>query len=200
MTITRIMKTYTFFLTILILMNTTPAFTQDLEYRMNSIRIETGYAFTGSGDLEGYCFYNEFSLPVGNRFNIAPAIGFLDFFRNDTEIQFLEDARCISLDLTGYFYPVKTKYFDIEAGLGLYVRRWHRIYATGEFGGFSSPDLQLGSGSHGDYYKTAPGYIVSVGTILKVSNRTGISLRGVYQNDTNGDNSVTARVGVNIRL
>jgi len=88
----------------------------------------------------------------------------------------------------------------IETGLGLYVRRWHRIYATGEFGGFSSPDLQLGSGSHGDYYKTAPGYTVSVGTILKVSNRTGISLRGVYQNDTNGDNSVTARMGVRIGL
>ena len=100
--------------------------------------------------------------------------------------------------MTGYYYPVKTEQFDIEAGLGFYVRDWHWIYATGPDVSYSSRDLNLEPNSHGDYFKTAPGYNVSIGTILKISNRTGITIRGVYQNDTNGDNSVTARVGVKI--
>jgi hypothetical protein len=194
------MNTKTFMITGLLFFSIGSAFSQAFDESRDQIRIEAGYAFTGSGDLEGFCFYNEYSRSVGNRFRIAPAIGFLDFFRNDTEIQFLEDARCISLDLTGYFCPVKTEYFDIEAGLGLYIRRWHRIYATGDLGGYSSPDLQLDSNSHDDYFKTAPGYTISIGTIMKISNRMGISIRGVYQNDINGDNSVTARVGVSIGL
>lgn len=59
---------------------------------------------------------------------------------------------------------------------------------------------EYSSCSHGDYFKTAPGYTGSFGAIMKVSSRMGISIRGVYQNDTNGDNSLTARAGVSIGL
>jgi hypothetical protein len=182
---------------------TESAYSQDLDESKNQIRIETGYAFTGSGDLNGFCFYNEYQRSVGNRFKIAPGIGvltfFYDFLDNTSDHSILLiNANCISLDLTGYYYPVKTDYLDLEAGLGFYVRDWHWIYATGPNLSYSSRDLNLGPNSHGDYFKTAPGYTISVGTILKISNRTGISIRGVYQNDTNGDNSVTARVGVKI--
>jgi hypothetical protein len=180
-------------------------YSQDFDDSKNQICIETGYAFTGSGDLNGFCFYNEYSRSVGSRFKIAPGVGILTFFydfldNTSDHSVLLMNANCVSLDLTGYFYPVKLKKFDIETGLGFYIRDWHWIYATGPDISYSSIDLNLGPNSHGDYFKTAPGYTISIGTILKISNRTGISIRGVYQNDTNGDNSVTARVGVNIRL
>jgi len=205
MTITRIMKTYTIFLTVLALMSTTPAFTQDLEFGKNSIRIETGYAFTGSGDLNGFCFYNEYFRSVGKKFKIAPGIGiltfFYDFLDNSSDYSILlMNANCISLDLTGYFYPVKLKKIDIETGLGLYIRDWHWIYATGPDVSFSVRGLTIPPDSHADIFINAPGYTVSLGALLKIKPRLGISVRGVYQNDINGDNTVTARVGVSIRL
>jgi hypothetical protein len=199
------MKTKTFILIGLLFLVTESTYSQDFDVSKNQIRLETGYAFTGSGDLNGFCFYNEYQRSVGNRFKIAPGIGILTFFydflnsTSDYSV-LLINANCISLDLTGYYYPLKTEQFDIEAGLGFYVRDWHWIYATGPDVSYSSRDLNLEPNSHGDYFKTAPGYTVSIGTLLKISNRTGITIRGVYQNDTNGDNSVTARVGVKIFL
>jgi hypothetical protein len=199
------MKTKTFIIIGFLFSISGSAYSQDFDGSKNQIRIETGYAFTGSGDLNGFCFYNEYQRSVGNRFKIAPGIGILTFFydwldnTSDHSI-LLINVNCISLDLTGYYYPVQTNNFDIEAGLGLFLRNWHRIYATGPNLSYSSRDLNLGPNSHGDYFKTAPGYTVSIGTILKISNRIGISLRGVYQNDTNGDNSVTARIGLKIGL
>jgi hypothetical protein len=199
------MKVKTFIIIGFLFAISVSAYCQDSDESKNSIRVEAGYAFTGSGDLNGFCFYNEYQRSAGNRFKIAPGIGILTFFydwldnTSDHSI-LLINANCISLDLTGYYYPVRNDYFDIEAGLGVYVRDWHWIYATGQDISYSSKDLTLGPDSHGDYFKTAPGYTVSVGTILKIGSRTGISIRGVYQNDTNGDNSVTARVGVRIMI
>lgn len=57
--------------------------------------------------------------------------------------------------------------------------------------------LNLGPGSFGDFYKTAPGYTVSLGVVFKTGQNLSFNIRGVYQNDTNGDNSVTARFGLN---
>jgi len=199
------MKTKTFFLIGFLFLVTKSTYSQNIEESKNQIRIETGYAFTGSGDLNGFCFYNEYSQSVGNRFKIAPGIGILTFFydfldnTSDHSI-LLMNANCISLDLTGYYYPVKTDHFDIETGLGFYIRDWHWIYATGPDISYRTRGLIIPPDSHADIFVNAPGYTVSIGTILKINSRFGISIRGVYQNDTNGDNSVTARVGVNIRL
>jgi hypothetical protein len=197
------MKTKAFLIIGILFLSVGSAYSQNPENEKNQIRIEAGYAFTGSGDLKGFCFYNEYSRSVGSRFKIAPGVGILTFFydfldNTSDHSVLLMNANCVSLDLTGYFYPVKLKKFDIETGLGFYIRDWHWIYATGPDISYSSIDLNLGPNSHGDYFKTAPGYTISIGTILKISNRTGISIRGVYQNDTNGDNSVTARVGLRI--
>ena len=180
-------------------------YSQDFDDSKNQICIETGYAFTGSGDLNGFCFYNEYSRSVGSRFKIAPGVGILTFFydfldNTSDHSVLLMNANCVSLDLTGYFYPVKLKKFDIEAGLGFYIRDWHWIYATGPDISYRTRGLIIPPDSHADIFVNSPGYTVSVGTILKINSRLGISVRGVYQNDTNGDNSVTARVGVNIRL
>ena len=140
------------------------AYSQDFDDSKNQIRIETGYAFTGSGDLNGFCFYNEYSRSVGNRFKIAPGIGILTFFydfldnTSDHSI-LLMNANCISLDLTGYYYPVKLKKFDIETGLGFYIRDWHWIYATGPDISYSSTDLNLGPNSHGGLFQNSPGIL-----------------------------------------
>lgn len=165
---------------------------------MNSLRMEAGYAFTGSGDLDGFCYYNEFIQPLANWFSLAPSIGFYSFFGDDEDIELLKDVKSAGLDLTGYFYPVRTDIFDLEAGLGFYVRRWHWVVATGPDVGYSSTELQLSGGSHGDYFVAAPGYTVSVGAVMKTTSRTSISIRGVYQNDTRGIVVATARAGLNI--
>lgn len=192
------MKIRYYFVALLLFLPAASAVSQESAFGMNSLRLETGYAFTGSGDIDGFCYYNEFIQPLASWFSVAPSIGFYSFFHNDEEIELLKDIKAAGLDLTGYFYPVRTDVFDLEAGLGFYVRRYHWVVATGPDVQYHSTELQLGGGSHGDYIVAAPGYTVSIGAIMKTSPRTGISIKGVYQNDTRGIVVATARVGLNI--
>jgi hypothetical protein len=199
------MKTKIFLLTGLVILSFGSVYPQGNETGKNTLRLEAGYAFTGSGDLEGYCFYNEYSRSISSRFRVGPAIGFMNFFRDDQDglisgLEVLHSANCLSFDLTGYFYPLMTPKLDLEGGLGLYVRKWHWIYATGPDQVASVRGTTVGPGSYFDDYVTAPGYTVSIGTVLKLSYRMGFSIRGVYQNDTNGDNSATVRFGLKIQL
>ena len=199
------MKTKIFLLIAFVTLSFRSVYPQGNETGKNSLRLEAGYAFTGSGDLEGFCFYNEYIRSIGKRFGVGPGIGFLNFFRDDQDdltagIEVLHSANCLSFDLTGYFYPVTTPKFDLVAGLGLNVRKWHWIYATGPDQMASVRGTTVGPGSYFDDYVTAPGYTVSIGTMLKISYRMGFSVRGVYQNDTNGDNSATVRFGLKIQL
>ncbi len=189
-----------FLLTALLLFPAASVLSQENVERMSTLRIETGYAFTGSGDLDGFCYYNEFIQPVTSWFSVAPSIGFYSYFDNDEEIEFLEDIKAAGLDLTGYFYPVRTDIFDLEAGLGFYVRRWHWVVATGPDVQYSSTELDLPEASHGDYFVAAPGYTVSIGAVIKTGQRTDINIKGVYQNDTRGIVVATVRAGINIRF
>lgn len=197
------MKTIRILMTFLLLYaNYGLMFSQDYNQSVTSVRIESGYAFTGSGDLEGYFISNEYGLFIGDHFRIGPAISFIKY----SGIQYdmisgegflMQSADCIGFDFTCYFYPLKTNTFDFEAGIGAYIRNWHWIYATGPDVSYSSARLNLGPGSFGDFYKTAPGYTVSLGVVFKTGQNLSFNIRGVYQNDTNGDNSVTARFGLN---
>jgi hypothetical protein len=192
------MKIRYYLVALMLFLQAATAVSQEGAFGMNSLRLETGYAFTGSGDIDGFCYYNEFIQPLTSWFSVAPSIGFYSFFNNDEEIELLKDIKAAGLDLTGYFYPVRTDVFDLEAGLGFYVRRYHWVVATGPDVQYNSTELQLGGGSHGDYIVAAPGYTVSIGAIMKTSPRTGISLKGVYQNDTRGIVVATVRAGLNI--
>ncbi len=192
------MKIRSYFVTLMLFLPAASAISQEGVFGMNSLRLETGYAFTGSGDIDGFCYYNEFIQPLTSWFSVAPSIGFYSFFNNDVDIDLLKDIKAAGLDLTGYFYPVRTDVFDLEAGLGFYVRRYHWVVATGPDVQYHSTELQLGGGSHGDYIVAAPGYTVSLGAIMKTGPRSGISLKGVYQNDTRGIVVATARAGLNI--
>ena len=192
------MKIRYYLVALMLFLQAATAVSQEGAFGMNSLRLETGYAFTGSGDIDGFCYYNEFIQPLTSWFSVAPSIGFYSFFNNDEDIDLLKDIKAAGLDLTGYFYPVRTDVFDLEAGLGFYVRRYHWVVATGPDVQYHSTELQLGGGSHGDYTVAAPGYTVSLGAIMKTSPRTGISLKGVYQNDTKGIVVATVRAGLNI--
>ena len=192
------MKIRYYLVALMLFLPAASAISQEGVFGMNSLRLETGYAFTGSGDLDGFCYYNEFIQPLTTWFSVAPSIGFYSFFNEDEEIDFVEDVKSAGLDLTGYFYPVRTDIFDLEAGLGFYVRRWHWVVATGPDVEYSSSELHLSGGSHGDFFVAAPGYTVSLGAIMKTGPRTGISIKGVYQNDTRGIVVATARAGLNI--
>ena len=136
---------------------------------------------------------------------MAPAVGVLNFFGDDRDNTYdnpvlMTKATCVSFGFTGYFCPLTLKIMDVETGLGFYYRTWHWVYATGPGNSYAVPGLSLGPGSHGHRHAGSPGYTVSVGTILKAAPRFGISLRGVYQNDLDGDNSLTFRLGVRIGL
>ena len=192
------MKIRYYLVALMLFLPAASAISQEGVFGMNSLRLETGYAFTGSGDLDGFCYYNEFIQPLTTWFSVAPSIGFYSFFNEDEEIDFVEDVKSAGLDLTGYFYPVRTDIFDLEAGLGFYVRRWHWVVATGPDVEYSSSELHLSGGSHGDFFVAAPGYTVSLGAIMKTGPRTGISIKGVYQNDTRGIVVATARAGLKI--
>jgi len=174
---------------------------QEKQYA-NNWRSEYGYAFTGTGDLNGYCIYNEYVRVISSKFKIAPAIGIMHFHRNDTEMDntniLLQNADSRSLELAGYFTPSISNSFGLEIGIGTFIRNWRWIYATGPNSSFVSDELFLDPSSYATKKNNSFGYSISIGLQAKITEQIGLSLRGVYQNDQNADNSVSARLGMNI--
>jgi hypothetical protein len=191
------MKTRIIFTTILVLCGQLLfSQTQDKQ-NVNLWRSEYGYAFTGSGDLNGYCMYNEYARVISNKFKVAPAIGIMNFHRNETD-HLLRHANSRSFELAGYFTPAVSSILGLEFGMGIFYRNWRWIYATGPETGYSIDDLQLDPSSYATRTTNSIGYSASIGFHIRFTDIVGLTLRGVYQNDQNADNSVTARLGVNI--
>ena len=196
-----LMKNCFAFLACLLLVNVLNLRSQTSEDFKNSVRLESGYAFTGSGDLSGYCIYNEYNRTLGKNFKISPSVGILNFFGNIfdnvyNKNLYLQSANCISLDLTGYYDLFIPNHLIFECGLGGYLRNWHWIYATTNDQVLIVNGKTVGPGSYFYENINSPGYTVSLGVLIRISNRIDLSFRGVYQNDDNGDNSVTARGGL----
>ena len=176
-------------------------FSQSTQPRKNAIRIESGAAFTGSGDLYGLCFYNEYSRLIGNKFKISPSIGILNFYSEDNQdISLTRNANALSFELAGYYLPINRDKFNIELGLGGYYRDWQWIYATGDDQYYSREGLNLGPNSFASQSRKALGYSISIGTGFEIIEIIGLNLRAVYQIDTNGDNALTGRIGLNIKF
>jgi hypothetical protein len=195
------MRNFILTLGLLLIINTGLAFSQVIQDNRNTLRIETGTAFTGSGDLSGFCIYNEYSRWIGKRLTLSPAFGFINFYSNDNQdILLLQNANCLSVELASYYYPIMRDRFSVEIGLGGYYRNWHWIYATGPDQSFSKEGLSLGPDSYASQLVNGIGYSISIGTLIDLNETIGFNLRGVYQNDTNGDNALTARIGLNIKF
>ncbi len=147
--------------------------------------------------------YSEYAWAFSGKFKLAPSIGVMNFHRNqvntddDTNI-LLQNANARSLELMGYFTPAITNRFGLELGLGSFIRNWRWIYATGPYSGYSSGDIYIGSSDYASATTTGIGYSVSIGIKQKITHHIGISLRGVYQNDNNYDNTVSLRLGLNL--
>ena len=196
-----LMKTRFVLLVSLLLVGVLTVKSQTLEAFKNSLRIESGYAFTGSGDLSGYCIYNEYNRTIGKNFKISPSIGILNFFGNVfdnvyNKNLYLQNANCISFDLTAYYDLLITTPLSLACGAGGYLRKWHWLYATTNDQVLLVNGKTVGTGSYLFDHITSPGYTASIGILFTITNRLDISLKGVYQNDDNGDNSVTARGGL----
>lgn len=168
----------------------------------NSWRSEYGYAFTGSGDLNGYCVYNEYSRLLTDRFKISPSFGIMNFQHNsidnfDNSNSLFQNANARSIELTGYFTQKILNLIGFEIGLGGLYRNWEWIYATGDNASFGTDDFHLEPSEYGTITNNTIGYTVSIGLQIDLSKQLGLSFRGVYQNDSNSDNAVTGRLGLN---
>jgi hypothetical protein len=168
----------------------------------NSWRSEYGYAFTGSGDLSGYCVYNEYSRKLSDRFKISPAIGIMNFQHNsidnfDNSNSLLQNANSKSFEVAGYLTQQIFDLFGFEIGLGGLFRNWEWIYATGDNASFGTDDFHLEPSEYGTLTNNSFGYSISMGVQIDLNKQLGLNLRGVYQNDSNSDNAVTARLGIN---
>ena len=195
------MKNFILTVGILLVINTGVIFSQSIQSKKNLLRIESGSAFTGSGDLYGFCFYNEYSRLIGNRFKLSPSLGFLNFYNDDNQdISLAINANALSFELAGYYLPIKRDRFAIELGLGGYYRNWQWTYATGDGQYFSSEGLTLGPNSYAAQTRKGIGYSVSIGTGIEIIEILGLNLRAVYQIDTNGDNTLSGRIGLNIKF
>lgn len=186
---------------ILLAINTGVIFSQSIQSNKNILRIESGSAFTGSGDIYGFCFYNEYSRLIGNRFKISPSLGLLNFYNDvNQDISLAVSSNALSFELAGYYLPIKRDRFAIELGLGGYYRNWQWTYATGDNQYYLREGLTLGPNSYAAQTRKGLGYSVSIGTGIEITEILGINLRAVYQIDTNGDNALSGRIGLNIKF
>jgi hypothetical protein len=89
---------------------------------------------------------------------------------------------------------------SFSAGSDIYYRSWHWIYAICPDQYFVGRGVTIGPGSHTEKFINSIGYSLSSGSIVKITSKVGVSIKGTYQNDSNGDISATARAGLIIKL
>lgn len=174
--------------------------------KYHSFKLEYARAFTGSGDIYGRTINLEYSRQLSKYFSIAPSIGMMQFnappiLRSD---YFSSEAKAKSIGVTSYFRPVNKRFFSLELGLGTFVRNWEWEYKTGDLGKYGSVFIgdfgELGSNSFATQNYTTVGYTASLGAVFNLSKSVALSARLVYQNDTMGDNAISARPGLIIKF
>jgi hypothetical protein len=174
-------------------------------HKRNILRVESGYSFTGLGDISGYCVYNEYSRIFGEKIKISSAIGVMNFFDEDYDNSYnnlvlLQNANCKTLEFTGYYYPLKLNRFILETGVGCLYRNWHWIFMTGPDQSYSVMGLNIDPSSYANKFINSLGYTISTGTIIEISSIIALNLRCVYQNDLAGINTIMGRVGLNLKF
>jgi len=167
--------------------------------RTNSIIIEAGYAFTGTGDIDGSCIAAEYGKYVISKLKVSGLIESMNFLRQDNS--FLRSSSLTGIGIHGYYDLIDFNFLKFQIGTGIIYRNWTWIYATGENCSFVSSDgFTLLPSSHDSYKNNTVGYTISVGTLIELNKIVGLNIRGLYQNDTKGDNTVSARIGLNFKF
>lgn len=181
------------------------SFSQDSSDARKDVWItEYGFAFTGTGDLPGYCLSTEYSRKLTEAVRLGVALGIVNFQDNDVDDQnqnfLLQNAHARSLELTGYFVPLQWGGGGLEIGGGGFYRHWNWIYATGANVSFSNGDITLDPNSYATQKINTAGYTASIGGYVRISEALGLNFRGVLQNDTNADIVTSARLGVRLKF
>jgi len=166
--------------------------------KKNHWRTEYGLAFTGSGDIYGYVVNFEYSRQVSDRLFLAPSFGLLNFRSVSNSLSKYANAK--SIEIASYFRPIDKGVFNLELGLGVFIRNWNWDYTTGPNTSFATDDFQLDNSSTGTQKYNTIGYTISLGAIFNLGETLSISTRLVLQNDTEGDIVTTARPGLIIKF
>ena len=119
---------------------------------------------------------------------------------NDNQNSLLSNANTRSLNITAYYNLINFGFLKFETGLGSYFRKWDWIYATGTITSLSINEITIPPSTYAQLSNYCVGYAVSIGLSFELNKIVSLNLRGVYQNDNNGDNSVTARLGINTKF
>jgi hypothetical protein len=163
--------------------------------RSNFVRLEGGYAYTGSGDVSGTTYNAEIGRQLLNRLSGALGVGYMSF-RGNRDSDIIPNAKAISLDLHGYVDIFNDEEFDIEVGGGGFIRNWQWSYTTAPNVGLSVKGIYVAPGSSEELRYNSVGYSASIGVKAKIARNLKLTVRGVYQNDSQGDNALSARGGL----
>ncbi len=167
--------------------------------KINSIIIESGYAFTGTGDMHGSFIATEYGRYIISKVKISGRIENMNFLSQENSL--LQSSSLIGVGIHGYYDIMDLKRLKFQIGTGILHRNWKWVYATGENSSFRNSDgFSLSPSSFDSYTNNTFGYSISIGSIININETFGISVRGLYQNDTKGDNTVSARIGINFRF
>ncbi len=167
----------------------TTAFSQE-----SSLIVGVSGSFTGSGDLFGTTTTIGYEYSATPRFKIA----FLYDLQTFSSIQSLNGYTVgdVAIYHTFDFAPglalIKSDIFELNLYLGGYIRFYRNAYGT------SNLSTGLSDFHAAKYYSV--GYIVMPTFDLRLSDKFGIFLRLSLQNDTHGDITSTAGLGLKIKL
>ncbi len=172
---------------------TISGFAQDVQksFFWNS---EIGPAFTGSGDAFGITIKNGLGYAINNNLDIIGYFEFQNF--HSGELNLGQDYKNLGINILYNFNLFK----DVKLGIGAggYVRNSYLINSYGYV-----VDPQTGD----KLYVLSPmtniwavGYYTTLGIEIPLKSNLAITTKLSLQNDTNGDITETAKIGLKIRI
>lgn len=175
-------------------------YAQDIQVKKtNSIILEMGYAFNGTGDIVGTCIAAEYGKYLIPKLKISGLIESMSFLSQDNSL--LQSSYLTGFGIHGYYDLIDIQILRFQIGTGVLYRNWKWIYATGEKSSFGNSDgFSLSPSSYGSFKNQTVGYTISVGSIIDINKTLGLSIRGLYQNDSKGNNTVSARIGFDFKF
>lgn len=164
-------------------------FTKIVSGQTKEIRLMLGggTSTNGSGDMRGYCFFNQVDIQLNKRFYISPGIQFTNHPENG--------------NYTGEYLNYITSGVDVFTNINyLIINNIHHHIAIGagpliRFQTSNVPDYD-----NSDLHTTSIGFDVAPSYYYQCNNKLLFGAKFSFQNDTNGDVITTATAFVGVRL